>query len=49
MGIKKGVYKSAYVFYEGRELTLDAFKNGILPIKATNGEEILNKWFKNNQ
>ena len=34
-------YESAYTLYEGRELTLNAFKSGIFPIKATKGE-----WFK---
>ena len=31
-------YESAYRLYEGRELTLNAFKSGIFPIKATKGK-----------
>ena len=32
---KKDTYESAYTLYEGRELTLSAFKSGIFPIKET--------------
>ena len=36
---KKDTYKSAYaLFYESRDLTFNAFKIGIFPIKATKGE-----------
>ena len=38
--IKKYIYESAYALYEGRELTLCAFKNGIFLIKATQKEEL---------
>ena len=31
-------YESAYALYEGHKLTLNAFKNGIFPIKVTQGE-----------
>ena len=35
---KKGnTYESAYALYEGPELTLNAFKSGIFPIKETQG------------
>ena len=30
--------KKAYALYEGQESTLNAFKSGIFPIKATKGE-----------
>ena len=30
--------RPAYVLYEGQELTLNAFKTGIFPIKATQGK-----------
>ena len=36
--IKRDTYKSVYGLYEGRELTLNAFKSRIFPIKATKGE-----------
>ena len=36
--MKKCTYESAYALYKGRELTLNAFKSGIFPIKATKGE-----------
>ena len=35
---KRDTYESAYVLYESRELTLNAFKSGIFPIKVTKGE-----------
>ena len=35
---KKNTYESAYDLYEGRELTLNAFKSGIYLMKATKGE-----------
>ena len=35
---KKDTYESAYTLYEGRELTLSAFKSGIFPIKETQGK-----------
>ena len=35
---KRDTYESAYAFYEGRELTLNAFKSAIFPIKATQVE-----------
>ena len=35
---KRDSYESAYALYEGWELTLNAFKSGIFPIKATQGE-----------
>ena len=35
---KRDTYESAYGLYEGWELTLNAFKNGIFPIKATQCE-----------
>ena len=38
---KKGdTYESVYTLYEGRELTLNAFKSGIFTIKATKSEGI---------
>ena len=37
---KRDDYKSAYALYEGQELTLNAFKSRMLPIKATQGEEL---------
>ena len=37
---KRDTYESAYALYEGRELTLNAFKSGIFPIKDTQGEGI---------
>ena len=33
--IKKETYERAYALYEGRELTLNAFRSGIFPIKET--------------
>ena len=35
---KRDTYESPYALYEGRELTLNPFKSGIFPIKATQGE-----------
>ena len=35
---KRNTYESVNALYEGRELTLNAFKSGIFPIKATQGE-----------
>ena len=35
---KKNTYESSYALYEGRELILNAFKSGIFPTKAANGE-----------
>ena len=35
---EKDTYESAYALYKGRELTHDVFKNGIFPIKATQGK-----------
>ena len=35
---KKDTYESAYTLYEGRELTLSAFKSGIFPIKEIQGK-----------
>ena len=37
---KKDTYKSANALYEGRELTLNAFKSGILPIKVIECEAL---------
>ena len=36
---KKNTYDSAYALYEGRELTLNAFKSEIFPVKQTYGKE----------
>ena len=36
----KNTYESVYALCEGRELTLNAFKSGIFPIKAAKGEGI---------
>ena len=36
--IKRNSYGSAYALYEGRELTLNDFKSGTLPMKATKDE-----------
>ena len=36
--IKKRTYERAYAPYEGQELTLNAFKSGIFPIKSTQGK-----------
>ena len=36
--IKRETYESVYVLYKGRELTFNAFKRGIFPIKTNNGE-----------
>ena len=38
---KRDTYESANTLYEGRELTLNAFRSGIFPIKLTQG-----KWMK---
>ena len=35
---KRHTYESAYVPYEGQELTLNVFKSGIFPRKATQNE-----------
>ena len=32
---KRDTYESVYALYEDRELTLNAFKNGIFSIKST--------------
>ena len=32
---KNDTYDSAFVLYEGRELTLNAFRSGIFPLKST--------------
>ena len=37
---KRDTYKSAHTLYEGRELTLNAYKTGIFLIKATQGKEL---------
>ena len=37
---KRNTYKSAYALCEGWELTLNAFRNGIFPIK-TPGKELI--------
>ena len=39
---KSNTYKSANLLYQGHELTLNAFKSGIFPIKATHGEGLKN-------
>ena len=49
---KRDTYESAYAFYEGQELTLNAFKSGIFPIKKKGKGlkyELLDKCFKDNQ
>ena len=38
--VKINTSDSISALYEGRELTLNAFKNGIFPIKATKGERL---------
>ena len=35
---KKNTYESVNALYEDRELTLNAFKSGMFPVKATKGE-----------
>ena len=35
---EKDTYESAYALYEGRKLTLSAFKSGIFPIKEKKGK-----------
>ena len=35
---KRDTYESANTLYEGRELTLNAFRSGIFPIKLTQGK-----------
>ena len=35
---KRDIYKRAYALYEDRELTLNVFKSGTFPIKATQGK-----------
>ena len=37
---KRDNCETVYAFYEGRKLTLNAFKRGIFPIKATQGKEL---------
>ena len=37
---KRNTYKSVYALYEGLELTLNTFRNGIFPIKKTEGKVI---------
>ena len=38
--IERDTYESAYALYEGRELTLNAFKRGIFPMKETQDEDL---------
>ena len=38
---QRNTYESAYAFYEDRELTLNAFTNGIIPIKKRKGKDVL--------
>ena len=35
---KRETYESIYALYEGGKLTLNAFRNGIFPIKSTQGK-----------
>ena len=35
---KQNLFDSVNALYEGRELTLNAFRSGIFPIKATQGK-----------
>ena len=35
---ESNTYESVYALYMGRELTLNAFKSGIFPIKSTQGK-----------
>ena len=37
---KRGTYESVNALYESRELTLNAFKGGIFPIKSTQGKAL---------
>ena len=37
---KRDTCESACALYKGQELTLNAFRKGIFPIKATKGEEV---------
>ena len=41
---KKDTYENVYALYEGRKLTLNAFRSGVFPIKSTQGKglKILN-------
>ena len=39
---KRDIYKSAYGLYEGQKLTLNTIKSGILPIKETQGKQMVN-------
>ena len=36
--LKKNTFDSVKALYEGRELALNTFRSGILPIKATQGK-----------
>ena len=35
---KRDTYESAYALYEGRELTLNAFKSGMIPMNEIKGK-----------
>ena len=35
---KRNTFESVNALYEGQELTLNAFRSGIFPIKATQGK-----------
>ena len=37
---KRNTHKSAYALYKGRELTLNAFKSGILILNSTQGKRV---------
>ena len=37
---KQNTFVSVNALYEGRELTINAFRNGILPTKATKGKRL---------
>ena len=39
---KRDIYKSACGLYEGQKLTLNTIKSGILPIKETQGKQMVN-------
>ena len=39
---KRDICKSAYDLYEGQKLTLNTIKSGILPIKETQGKQMVN-------
>ena len=36
--VKRNIFDRVNALYEGRELTLNAFKSGIFPVKATQGK-----------